>query len=47
MLPELSHIGVTELVIVDAPPSDPAAAAAWVTQLAGHWAVATVNSQIR
>jgi probable F420-dependent oxidoreductase len=47
MLPELSHIGVTELVIVDAPPSDPAAAAAWVTQLAGHWAIATVNSRMR
>lgn len=46
MLPELARIGVTELVIVDAPPSDPAAAAAWVTQLAGHWAIAKANSRI-
>ena len=38
MLPELARAGVTQLVVVGTPPEDPAAAAAWVTQLAGHWA---------
>lgn len=37
MLPELARIGVTELVIVGAPPADAPAAAAWVAELAGHW----------
>jgi probable F420-dependent oxidoreductase len=37
MLPELARIGVTELVIVGAPPADPDAAAAWVAQLAGRF----------
>jgi len=30
---------VTEFVVVEAPPSDPAAAGAWVAELADHWAV--------
>jgi probable F420-dependent oxidoreductase len=37
MLPELARAGVTELVIVGAPPAGPDAASAWVTQLAGDW----------
>jgi probable F420-dependent oxidoreductase len=38
-LPELARIGVTELVVVAAPPPDPTAAATWVEHLAAHWAV--------
>ena len=37
MLPELTRAGVTELVIVGAPPADPGAATAWVTDLAARW----------
>jgi probable F420-dependent oxidoreductase len=37
LLPELAGIGVTELVLVGAPPADPAAATAWVTELAADW----------
>jgi alkanesulfonate monooxygenase SsuD/methylene tetrahydromethanopterin reductase-like flavin-dependent oxidoreductase (luciferase family) len=37
LLPGLARIGVTELVIVAAPPGDAAAAAGWVAELAGHW----------
>lgn len=37
VLPGLARIGVTELVIVGAPPADPAAAAAWVAELAAGW----------
>ncbi len=37
MLPELARAGVTELVIVGAPPAGPAAATAWVTELADQW----------
>jgi hypothetical protein len=40
MLPELAKTGVTELVVVGAPPADPAAATAWVAELAAHWSVA-------
>jgi len=39
MLPELAGIGVTEFVVVATPPADPAAATAWVEELAGHWGV--------
>jgi probable F420-dependent oxidoreductase len=39
VLPELAAAGVTEFVVVEAPPSDPAAAGAWVAELADHWAV--------
>ena len=39
-LPDLARIGVTELVVVAAPPTDPAAAATWVQDLAAQWAVA-------
>ena len=38
-LPELERIGVDELVLVDAPPSDADAAAGWVHSLAGQWRV--------
>ena len=38
-LPELAAAGVTELVVVAPPPSDPAAVGAWVAELADHWAV--------
>jgi probable F420-dependent oxidoreductase len=37
LLPELAAAGVTELVIVGAPPAEPDAAADWVYQLAARW----------
>jgi probable F420-dependent oxidoreductase len=37
MLPELARIGVTQVVVVGAPPADAAAATAWVADLARHW----------
>jgi probable F420-dependent oxidoreductase len=37
MLPELGRIGVTELVLVGAPPATAAAATAWVEELAARW----------
>jgi probable F420-dependent oxidoreductase len=37
MLPELARAGVTELVVVGAPPAGPDAAAPWVSELAAHW----------
>jgi len=37
LLPELSSAGVAELVVVAAPPAEPAAAAAWVDELAERW----------
>jgi probable F420-dependent oxidoreductase len=37
-LPHLAEIGVTELVLVAAPPSDPTAAASWLQDLAAPWA---------
>jgi probable F420-dependent oxidoreductase len=39
VLPELAAAGVTEFVVVEAPPSDPAAATAWVAELADHWGI--------
>jgi len=39
MLPELAAIGVTELVVVAAPPAEPAAAVSWVRDLAAQWGV--------
>jgi probable F420-dependent oxidoreductase len=39
MLPELAGIGVTEFVVVAAPPADPAAAGSWVQDLAAQWDV--------
>ena len=39
MLPELAGMGVTELVVVAAPPSGPAAAVTWVAELAARWGV--------
>jgi probable F420-dependent oxidoreductase len=38
-LPALAEIGVTEVVLVAAPPSDPLAATAWVHDLAAQWNV--------
>ena len=38
-LPALAEIGVTEVVLVGAPPADPPAATAWVHDLAAHWAI--------
>jgi probable F420-dependent oxidoreductase len=40
VLPELARVGVTELVVVGAPPADPDAAGAWVTRLAADWGAA-------
>ncbi|WP_330456394.1 LLM class F420-dependent oxidoreductase [Streptomyces sp. NBC_00820] len=37
MLPELARAGVTELVVVDAPPATPDEAGDWVAALAGRW----------
>ena len=39
LLPELAGIGVTEFVVVGAPPGQPAAATAWVEELAAQWGV--------
>ena len=39
LLPELARAGVTELVLVGAPPADPAEATAWVAELASYWGV--------
>jgi probable F420-dependent oxidoreductase len=36
-LPKLSELGVDELVVVDEPPADPAAAPDWVADLAHRW----------
>ena len=38
-LPELAGLGVTELVLVEAPPEDPGAAGAWVAEMAARWHV--------
>lgn len=37
LLPALASAGVTELVVVGAPPAAPHEAAAWVDALAAHW----------
>jgi probable F420-dependent oxidoreductase len=37
MLPELAAAGVTEMVVVAAPPAEPRAAADWVDELAARW----------
>lgn len=37
LIPELAETGVSELVIVGAPPTDPAGASAWVADLAARW----------
>ena len=39
ILPELAGIGVTEFVVVATPPAEPAAATAWVQDLAAQWGV--------
>jgi probable F420-dependent oxidoreductase len=39
VLPHLAEIGVSELVVVAAPPPDPSAAAPWVHDLAAQWRV--------
>ena len=39
MLPELARIGVTELVLVAAPPESASAATAWVAELAAEWGI--------
>ena len=39
LLPGLAEAGVTELVVVGAPPADPAEAATWVGELAAHWGI--------
>jgi probable F420-dependent oxidoreductase len=37
LIPDLAQAGVTELVIVDAPPPSPDEARRWVADLAHHW----------
>jgi probable F420-dependent oxidoreductase len=44
MMPGLAEAGVTELVLVGAPPAEPAAAAAWVADLAARWDLAPMPS---
>jgi probable F420-dependent oxidoreductase len=39
LLPDLAAARVTELVLVEAPPEDPAEATAWVAELARRWRV--------
>ncbi|MGO8958364.1 MAG: LLM class F420-dependent oxidoreductase [Streptosporangiaceae bacterium] len=39
VLPELAQIGMTELVLVAAPPESASAASAWVAELAAQWDV--------
>ena len=39
MLPDLAGAGVTEFVVVATPPPQPAAATAWVMELAAQWGV--------
>jgi len=43
LVPELARAGVTEVVLVGAPPADPAAAATWVTELARRWDLAATS----
>jgi hypothetical protein len=38
--PALAAMGVSELVLVEAPPGDPGAAEEWAAGLAGRWSVA-------
>jgi probable F420-dependent oxidoreductase len=40
LIPELAGAGLTELVLVGAPPADPVAATRWVSELAARWAPA-------
>ena len=44
LLPELGRAGVTEFVVVAAPPADPVGAGAWVRELATRWDVAGKES---
>ena len=37
VVPALAEAGVTEVVLVGAPPADPSAATTWVAGLAAHW----------
>ena len=37
LVPEMAQAGVTELVLLGAPPADPSSAAAWVGELAVPW----------
>ena len=44
-LPGLARAGVTEVVLVGAPPADPGEAAAWVAGLAARWGVTGAGAQ--
>jgi probable F420-dependent oxidoreductase len=39
LVPDLARAGVTELVLVAAPPPDPAEATTWLTDLANRWSL--------
>lgn len=39
LVPDLARAGVAELVLVTAPPADPAEAATWLTDLASRWSL--------
>jgi hypothetical protein len=43
MLREPARPGLTELVLVDAPPADPAAVPSWVTAQAARWRPASAR----
>ncbi len=42
LMPELAEAGVTELVVVSAPPAEPADVAGWVEDLAARWLVGSL-----
>jgi probable F420-dependent oxidoreductase len=47
LMPELARAGVTEIVLVGTPPADPAAAVAWVAELAAAWLDASRSARLR
>jgi probable F420-dependent oxidoreductase len=47
VLPHLAEIGVTELVVVAAPPADPSAATTWVHELSAEWGVTPAEPRHR
>jgi probable F420-dependent oxidoreductase len=44
-LPELAALGIDELVVVDAPPADPAEVPRWVEALAARWIVPAARAR--
>ncbi|MGH3302011.1 MAG: LLM class flavin-dependent oxidoreductase, partial [Streptosporangiaceae bacterium] len=46
MLRDVAELGVTELVLVGTPPAGPAAATAWVQELADTWLLQTAGDAV-